>query len=96
MSLNLLLCLAFLILFLGLLCTALSQDAHFVHRRLAPCLNTLGLHTVGKRRAAGIAALVFSAVIMATTEGPGFGLVLWLMTTAVQAVAVAWILAQSR
>lgn len=86
---------AFALLFTGLLCLALSQHTHFRHPLWAGRLNRIGLKSTGARRAAGIVALLASAGLMATTEGWGFGLVLWVMAAATVATLLAWTLAIS-
>ncbi|MFN4044794.1 hypothetical protein [Limnobacter sp.] len=96
MQLSLQLALAFSLLFFGLLLIALSQQAHFRHRRWAGRCNAIGLKSVGSRRTAGIVALLLSATALAAIEGPAFGLVLWVMAVATLAVVLAWVLAPSR
>lgn len=83
------------LLYIGLLCTALSQQKHFRHRRWAGRLNRIGLRNPGARRFTGALALLASAGLMVFTDGWGFGLVLWVMAAAALAVVVAWVLARS-
>ncbi len=96
MQLSLQLALAFSLLFFGLLLIALSQQAHYRHRRWAGRCNAIGLKSVGSRRTAGIAALLLSATALTAVEGLAFGLVLWVMAAATLAVVLAWVLAPSR
>ncbi|MEQ9108866.1 MAG: DUF3325 family protein [Limnobacter sp.] len=94
MQLNhLLLLLSMALLYIGLLCTALSQQKHFRHRRWAGRLNRIGLRNPGPRRFTGALALLASAGLMVFSEGWGFGLVLWLMAAAALAALLAWMLA---
>ena len=96
MQLALQLALTFLLLFWGLLLTALSQQAHYRHRRWAGRCNAIGLKSAGSRRLAGILSLLMSATALAAIEGLAFGLVLWVMAAAMLAVVLAWVLAASR
>lgn len=95
MQLTLLLALVFLLLFFGLLLIALSQQAHFRHRRWAGRCNAIGLRSVGARRTAGLLALLLSAITLSFMQGIAFGLVVWVMATAALAVVLAWTLARS-
>lgn len=94
MQLNgLLLPLGMVLLYIGLLCTALSQQKHFRHRPWSGRFNTIGLQSTGGRRFAGALALLGSASLMVVAEGWEFGLVLWVMAAATLAALLAWVLA---
>ncbi|QJR28960.1 DUF3325 family protein [Limnobacter profundi] len=95
MRLTLQVALAFSLLFSGLLLIALSQQAHFRHRRWAGRCNAIGLRSVGARRTAGLLALLLSAITLSFMQGIAFGLVVWVMATAALAVVLAWVLARS-
>ncbi|WP_394672752.1 hypothetical protein [Limnobacter sp.] len=95
MQLTLQLALALPLLFFGLLSIALSQQAHFRHRRWAGRCNAIGLRTIMLRRIAGVLALLISAILMVLVQGIGFGLVLWVMAAAALAVLSTWVLARS-
>ncbi|MBU0784977.1 MAG: DUF3325 family protein [Gammaproteobacteria bacterium] len=88
-----LLSLGMALLYIGLLCTALSQQKHFRHRHWAGRFNRIGLRSPGVRRLTGTFALLGSAGLMVFSEGWGFGLVLWLMAAAALAALLAWMLA---
>ena len=95
MHLTLQVALAFSLLFSGLLLIALSQQAHFRHRRWAGRCNAIGLRSVGAGRTAGLLALLLSAITLSFMQGIAFGLVVWVMATAALAVVLAWVLARS-
>ncbi|WP_334119705.1 DUF3325 family protein [Limnobacter sp.] len=82
------------LLYLGLLCTALSQQKHFRHRHWAGRFNRIGLRTPWMRRFAGTLALLGSAGLLVFSEGWGFGLVLWVMAAAALAASLAWVLSR--
>lgn len=80
----------------GLLCLALSQHIHFHHPVWSVRLNRLRLNTATGRKLTGALLLLSAAALLACQQGPGFGLVLWLMLASVMSVVVAWLLAPSR
>ena len=90
MQVSLFLWVCHLLMLGGLLCLALSQPAHSAQQWWFVRLKALGLNSAGQRSTAGVSAILLSAVGMATLEGLGMGLVLWVLSGSFNALLVAW------
>lgn len=94
MQLNLWLWGSQLVWLVGLLCIALSQPAHSAHPQWSVRLNSVGLSNALRRRIAGVLLALGSAAGMASLEGLGMGLVLWVMAGSFHALVVTWVLSR--